>query len=317
MSESSNSLAVIVAALGLTISGKYIDAIDASNHQLSRVTACVQEDDRMVPLMTYNPDANCDDVRRGRTQRLDEDSKIVLKRIINPHALGAEVFRNGFLMFMQEGRTCTLASAAAILSDISLRNGGPAIDPFVLTDIVESKKLLSHKIGQEVSSDDDLNIQTHELSQLEGKVPFNEAVTFQMKSIDEGTLFENSNDLYSFIVETLQNPQSYVILTSRVINAKVKIPNHDVVVVGAGKNQETGIPYLLVAEPNGALFKGESSFDAVYDDWEPVIPGRFTTIIPLNSKTMELMRRLTIITAIPAHAESDYKVQAAALNPLE
>lgn len=302
MQEKGRIVAKTIAIAGLSAIPVSIVAEYSSYDQLQRVRACVYQNSDSVPLITYSNSMDCGDVQRGRAFRLDcaHDESAMLQDIAQPCELKLDVFREDFRMFKQEGRTCSLASSAAILSDMSLRYGGAAIDPYVLSDIVESQSLIAGNIYDELESVDQMNIQSEQLSALRGRVPFNPNVLFEMQSLSQGDFPLEPFQFYSFITSIMEDPDGYVLLSSRVTaNKKADFPNHAVVVVGTGRDAMTGEPYILVAEPNAGLFVNSPNFSAVQEEWVPINPGGFTTAIRLTQKSMELMFELTVLKSIP------------------
>jgi len=295
MPEKSRYLATLITAFGLSSATGYLNAEFSS---LSRISACIEQDLMNVPIITYNSDHACDDIHRGRKLRLDRNysGSLCLSHIASPDGIDPEIFRKDFLMFKQIGPTCSLTGLAAILSDISLRYGGAAIDPYVLSDIVDSGPFMLSTLSDELQDVDDLNIQALQLNKLDGAVPFNTHVRFEMMGIDMSQVPPDRFQLKELIGSILADPDAYIMLSSLVSYTKnEKKAYHAVVVVGSGIDTLTKEPYLLVAEPNGGQFLGDKNFSAVQQDWEPVLPGKFTTVIRLNDTTMDLFREITVI----------------------
>lgn len=295
MPEKSRYIATIITALGLSSATGYLNA---EFSPLSRISHCIEQDIMNVPIITYSSEIACDDIHRGRKLRLDRNysGSLCLSHIATPVGIDPEIFRKDFLMFKQIGPTCSLTGLAAILSDISMRYGGAAIDPYVLSDIVDSGPFVLSTLSDELQAADDLNIQALQLNKLDGAVPFNSHVRFEMMGIDMSQVPPDRFQLQELIKSILTDPDAYIMLSSRVSNTENEAKAfHAVVVVGTGIDPLAKEPYILVAEPNGGEFLGDKNFSAVQEDWEPILPGKFTTVIRLNNTTMNLFRELTVI----------------------
>lgn len=264
--------------------------------------ACIAQDGSCIPIVTYGDGPSCNHIARGRNERANPANAVsaIPQKVALPANFDPSIFRDEFRMYQQIGGTCSLACTSAILSDISMKHGGAAIDPYVVSDLIAAiSSEYSNGLDKPIDDIDKLNIQPGDLAYLNGEVPFNENVRFKIGSLTGSDIPQDPHFLFDVISQTLQDSGSYIILSSKVNNdVHSKSAHHAVVVIGAGTFKATGNPYIIVAEPNGATFSGSKTFGAIQKDWFPIKPGGFTTIIALNSRSIGLFNALTFIQAI-------------------
>lgn len=267
-----------------------------------KLRACVQEDGSCIPIVTYSDLAACKDIKRGHTFRLDPDKAVSgeLQRIGSADGLCPDIFHDNFRMFKQIGGTCSLASTAAILSDLSLRNGGAAIDPYVLSDLIATRKThFADALSEQLESTDTINIQPGELEHLDGEVPFNPNIGFTIEVLEQADILSDPVRLQHYVRDILRNPSAYILLDIRVSSdPEALYPNHSVVVVGVGRDAHTRESYLLVADPTGGNFAGSENFEDIQEDWYPLNAGAFTTFISLNSRSIASIKMLRVIRGV-------------------
>ncbi len=262
---------------------------------------CMVQHVGKVPIVTYGDASRCEDIKRGREFRQSEEYDMSgdLRKIAGIGGLQPEIFRGDYLMFQQIGGTCSLSCAAAILSNISLNYCGPAIDPYVLSDLITAKRPGGHDVlDKSADHVDDLNVNPLQLAYLNGEIPFNPDVGFRVDYVPDTDIPRDPDAFLALIASMLQDPDLHIILNSRVSD-KVEASSryHAVVVVGASAADCEKDPYLLAADPTGANFIGSENFSAVQTEWYPICQNGFTTLIPLNERTMNLVRSLMIIKA--------------------
>lgn len=200
-------------------------------------------------------------------------------------------------MYKQVGPTCYLTCIAAAISDLSERQDGPAIDPLYLSDMVALEGALL--IPEHVESLADVNTSQTELDRVD-HIDLGNGLSFDIEphlleavpSLDRNS----PEELSAYIAFLLEGDNHRLVYSSRIDENKF----HAVLVLDHRVDDETGIPYLLVAEPNGGgVERWRDNADYVKDTWTTLAqPDEFLTRIDITPHTVALTSGLTRITLV-------------------
>ncbi|KXK10171.1 MAG: hypothetical protein UZ22_OP11002000903 [Microgenomates bacterium OLB23] len=252
-----------------------------------------------VPILSYGN--TCSEVGLSRAGRWSKECDTVVPTIPNsvviPQELNDCFYDAEFVMFEQTGPTCYLTCIAAAISDLSVQQGKPAIDPLLLSDLIA---IASYDADFNPDMDiADVNTSITQLAKI-ASLSLHNGLTFNFEAnlLDTVPDFQRDDphELVEFIARLMEDPHRRVIYSTRVDENAY----HAVLVLDYGIDTY-GTPYLLVAEPNGGNFEDGQNAALVSSTWETLAPpGGFLTKVSLTADAVANISRLTGVRLLAA-----------------
>lgn len=300
----STSLSILA---GLVMSGWNPDEVNPIDISPDVYERCLQiYRSGGLDIITYQDgrDAQgCTEIFAGQPVRLSGrfDESVLPITVAIPHTFACATDLSEIIAIEQSGPTCRITAVAGIISNLYARRGQPAIDPFVVSDVLYSldrpatmPESLYISPGEADEAFQELNDAPFDREILEREfgvtyesIPLYEMFGVSNDAQQQELLERNPDHAADTLVgayKTELEAGRLSTITSRVQRyADGTIGRHMMAVVGGGVD-EGNVPYLLVIESNGSHTIG---WNLVHDYWKPVPGAKFLLEIPLVRETME------------------------------